>query len=144
MFYIGFTTGARTDEEGWRHAIGGLELGSDSDGFAADLSTWSLQDYEAQWRKGIARLAAGAESSALVTSYAGPAAPYHFMWPMWREGHQIVFHEQLVPGEAIKNPDVAEDFYAAVGERRPRNDDGKPVSEWIVPFSDVLAFLTRS
>ena len=144
MFYIGFRTGPRTDEDGWRYAIGGLELGSDSDSFAADLSTWSLKDYEAQWREGIARFAAGAKSSALITSYAGPAAPFHFMRPMWRTGNQVVFHERLVPGDAIQNSDVAEHFYAAVGERRSRNDDGEPASEWIVPFSDVLAFLASS
>ena len=50
MFYIGFTT-ARTDEEGWRHAFGGLELGAESDAFVADLSVWGMSGYEAQWRE---------------------------------------------------------------------------------------------
>lgn len=144
MFYIGFKTGARVDEEGWRHAVGGLELGADSDGFSADLSTWSISDYEAQWREGIARLAAGNESSALITSYAGPDAAFHFMWPMWRVRDQVLFHERLVPGEAIAGSDVKTQFYRAVGELQSRSTDGDPISEWIVPFADVLAFLASS
>lgn len=142
MFYIGFRSAPRVDDEGWRHALGGIELGSESDGFAADLSTWTINDYESQWREGIARLAAGHSSSALVTSYTGPHGAVHWMWPMWREGKQVVFHEQLVPGDAVATSDITGSFYAAVGERRTHSDDGEPVSEWLVPFADVLAFLT--
>ena len=118
MFYIGFKTGPRVDVEGWQHAIGGLELGPDADSFAADLRFWSIQEYEAQWREGIARLAAGTDSSALITSYAGPEASVHFMWPMWRVGSDVVFHEHLVPGDAIGDADINDQFYAAVGEQR--------------------------
>jgi len=144
VFYIGFKSGPRVDGEGWRHAVGGIELGPDSDSFYADLAAWTLADYEAQWREGIARLAAGERSSALVTSYGGPTAAFHWMWPMWRVDDKVVFHEHLVPGEAVTEPHVAAHFYAAVGERRTRSDDGEPVSEWAVPFSDVLTFLADS
>jgi hypothetical protein len=142
MFYIGFKTGPRVDDKGWRHAIGGLELGSDSDTFTADLTLWTPADYEAQWRAGVARLAVGATtSSALITSYAGPEGAFHFMWPMWRVGDQIVFAERLVSGESISEADTIEDFYRAVGEHQSHSDDGEPISYWTVPFSDVLAFL---
>lgn len=141
MFYIGFKTAPRMDSEGRRHASGGIELGSDSDGFVADLSVWSPQEYEAQWREGVARLAAGERSSALVTSYAGAGAAFHFMWPMWRVGTDVVFSERLVPGEVIPDTGIAEAFYRSVGERRPYSDDGDPISEWIVPLAEVLAFL---
>lgn len=141
MFFIGFKTGPRVDDEGWRHALGGIELGSVSDGFSSDLSSWSQSDYEAQWREGIARVAAGESSSALVTSYAGPQAAFHFMWPMWRVGTDIIFTERLVFGDIIHEPGVVASFYEAVGERRPLSEDGEPISEWIVPFSEVLRFL---
>jgi hypothetical protein len=90
VFYIGFKTGPRVDEEGWRHAVGGIELGSDSDRARRKPS------------------------------------------------------EHLVPGEVVTEPDVASHFYAAVGERRMNTGDGEPVSEWTVPFSDVLTFLAGS
>jgi hypothetical protein len=141
MFYIGFKTPPQVDSEGWQHAIGGIELGSESDSFAADMSTWTPRDYEAQWHQGIARLAAGASSSALITSYAGPEGAFHSMWPMWKVGDQVVFHEHLVPAEAVSPSDVVASFYDAVGERRAHSENGEPVSEWQVPFADVLAFL---
>jgi len=142
MFYIGFKTGPRVDDEGWHHALGGLELGNESDGFAADLSVWSPREYEQQWRAGIARLATGAESSALITSYAGASAAFHSMWPMWRVGSDIVFTERLVFAEAIQGADVADAFYRAVGELRSESEDGQPIPQWRVSFAEVLAFLT--
>jgi len=140
VFYIGFTT-ARTDEEGWRHAFGGLELGAESDAFVADLSVWGMSGYEAQWREAIARLAAGKSSSALVTSYAGPGDVIHSMRPMWRVGNTVFIQERLVADRRIEPPNVADQFYALVGERSTVSEDGTPLSEWAVPFSDVLAFI---
>ena len=141
MFYIGFKTAPRTDSEGRRHASGGIELGSASDGFVADLSVWSLLVFVVFWCEGVARLAAGERSSALVTSYAGAGAAVHFLWPMCRGGTDLVFSERLVPGEAIPDTGIAEAFYRSVGERRPYSDDGDPISEWTVPLAEVLAFL---
>ena len=60
---------------------------------------------------------------------------------MWRVGKVIVFTERLVPGEAIQAPNIAESFYRAVGERRSQYEDGEQISEWLVPFSEVLSFL---
>jgi hypothetical protein len=141
VFFIGFTSAARTDEEGWRHAMGGIELGDESDGFAADLHFWSMADYEAQWREGVARLAAGHASSALVTSYRGPGAAVHSMWPMWRIGQTVFVQERLVVDDTITEDAVAEQFYARVGDRHRHSEDGAVISEWPVPFADVLAFL---
>jgi hypothetical protein len=141
VFYIGFTTPPRTDEEGWRHAFGGLELGADSDAFIADLSVWTMSVYEAQWREAIARLAAGEPSSALVTSYAGPGDVIHSMRPMWRVGDTVFVQERLVLERRIEPPNVADQFYEIVGERAPHRDDGTAISEWAIPFPDVLAFI---
>jgi len=60
---------------------------------------------------------------------------------MWRVGKVIVFTERLVPGEAIHASNIAERFYRAVGERRSQSEDGEQISEWLVPFSEVLSFL---
>jgi hypothetical protein len=142
MFYIGFTTAPQTDDEGWPHALGGIELGSDSDGFAADLRRWSVRDYEGQWREGVARLAAGHPSSALITSYAGPDGAVHSMWPMWRVGNTVFLQQRLVPSGLISPSAGAENFYGLVGERHTVSEHGEPISEWLLPFADVLAFLT--
>ena len=141
MFYIGFTTAAQIDDEGWRHALGGIELGDESDAFAADLRFWSVADYQAQWREGIARLAAGQASTALVTSYRGAGAAFHSIWPMWRVGQTVYVQERLILDETIGATDVSEQFYSRVGDRSTQSDSGEPISEWPIPFADVLAFL---
>lgn len=141
MFYIGFTTAPRIDEEGWQHALGGIELGDHSDAFAADLRFWSVTGYEAQWREAVARLAAGRTSSALVTSYRGPGAAFHSMWPMWRVGQTVYVQERLVLDDTIDATDDAEAFYSRVGDRNTQSEDGDTISDWHVPFADVLAFL---
>lgn len=141
MVYIGFTSGPRVGGNGWRHAIGEITLGDASEPFTADLHAWSMADYEAQWREGIARLAAGQGSSAFVTSYGGPDAVSHIIWPIWRTGATVVIQEQLVVDETISNADVSEQFYSRTGERRTLTGDGTAVSEWMLPFGDLLAFL---
>jgi hypothetical protein len=143
MFFIGFTSATRIDEEGWHHAMGAIELGDESDTFAADLHYWSMVEYEAQWREGVARLAAGQASSALVTSYRGPRANLHSMWPMWRIGQTVYIQERLVLDDTITGDAVAEQFYARVGDRHTESEDGV-ISEWPVPFADVLAFLVNA
>ena len=40
MFFIGFVTGARVNEEGLRYAEGELTLGRDRERFRSDLGTW--------------------------------------------------------------------------------------------------------
>ena len=100
-----------------------------------------MPQYEAQWREGVARLAGGHMSSALITSYNGPGAAFHSMWPMWREGITVFIQERLVLDDTIGHSNVAEQFYARVGPRRTTSDDGSPISEWALPLSQMLAFV---
>jgi contact-dependent growth inhibition (CDI) system CdiI-like immunity protein len=55
-----------------------------------------------------------------------------------------VFHNQLFFFEehGIEGSQIdVERLYGVVGERSSHNDDGKAISEWIVPVSDVETFL---
>lgn len=141
MFYIGFTTAAQTDAEGWRHAEGELTLGEASEGFQSDLHTWSMPQYEAQWRTAVARPLAGQTESALLTSYRGPEAAYQFMWPMWRQGITVYLQERLVLAEDLAEPFDPARAWAAVGERMTVSEDGLPESEWEVPLGQLATFM---
>lgn len=141
MFYIGFTTGARVDEDGWHYARGELTLGSAVEGFESDLGTWSMSAYEAQWRDALARLLSGAASAALLTSYRGPDAGYHFMWPMWREGTQVHFQERLLLVDELSAGFDLERVYEYVGERRTLSEEGQRISEWSLPLGQLATFL---
>src|SRR4051812_42878828 len=101
MFYIGFVSHPRRDDDGRRRARGALTLGDDSPEFDSDLTHWSPSEYLSQWKEGIARLAAGETSSALVTSYAGPGAASHEIWPMWRHGAIVSLRRQRLDGNSL-------------------------------------------
>jgi len=141
VFYIGYTTAAQTDEEGWRHAEGELTLGEATEGFQSDLHTWSMAEYEAQWRTAVARLLAGQTESALLTSYRGPEAAYHFLWPMWRVGTTVYLQERIVLTEDLAEPFDPGQPWTVVGERSTVNEDGVPVSEWEVPLGQLAPFM---
>ena len=139
MFYIGFISAPRVNDEGWAHAVGLITLGAHEESFEADLREWTTADYEAQWREGIARLAGGVPSSALITSYGGREGITR-MWPIWREGATAYLQEHLVvPGETGP-PLNPEHLYEQVGAHRTVSEDG-PVSEWEVPLGQLLAFV---
>ena len=72
MFYIGFITATRVDDQGAPYADGELSADAHRAPFRSDLRLWSKREYEKQWREGVARLVAGKHAAALVTSYRGP------------------------------------------------------------------------
>jgi hypothetical protein len=141
VFYIGFTSAAQVDEEGWRCADGELTLGDASEGFQSDLHTWSMAEYEAQWRTAVARLLAGQSVSALLTSYRGPEGTYHSMWPMWREGTTVYVQERLLFTEALAAPFNPRQAWAVVGERTIVSEEGRPMSEWVVPLGQFATYM---
>jgi hypothetical protein len=141
MFYIGFVSGARVSEEGWSHAEGELTIGDYSERFEASLTYWRMADYETHWRRAVARLASGAARSALIVSYGG-AEGITDLWPMWREGAQVILQERLVLPSEGHTPVDPEHPEADIGERRSVGEDG-PISEWTVPLGAVLAFLAE-
>jgi len=49
----------------------------------------------------------------------------------------------LVLDDTIAATDVSQQFYDRVGERHTESDDGDAISEWSIPFADVLAFLAN-
>lgn len=141
MFYIGFVTGARTDAEGWPHANGEVLLGDHGERFQSDLRFWDMPRYEAQWRAGIARLLAGSETSALVTSYRGPDAASHLVWPMWREGQTVHVQEQPLRTDGLTRPFDPDAAHEQVQPRRTVGESGEPIPEWQLPLRDLAAFV---
>ena len=146
-FHIGFVTRSQADAGGddWHCAAGELTLGDRTERFLSDLGTWSRADYEAQWRAAVRRLAEGWPSSALVTSYRGPAALFHAVWPLWREGASVYVQEHLLlPVAPAANPiDPARAWDYVLGPRpttAAAPDDGAPPAQWRVPLAHVIAF----
>jgi hypothetical protein len=136
---IRFFTPSVSDEDGRPHAGGVLLLGGTRLCFVADLQYWSIGDYQRQWREGIARLAAGAPSTALMTAYRGPEDRPHIMWALWRDETYVYIQEQTVLPAELDAPFDPRSPYAQTGERVAASEAGLPIPEWRVELIHLLA-----
>ena len=130
------------------YAIGEITLGSFKETFAANLYTWSKNDYEAQWRQAIRHILSGNDRAALITYYVGPEVSYNLnWWPIYRVDDLVYFQEQLLFFENAPEPFVGlqEPFYLErqfnyVKDRQIFNEDGERLSEWSVSLTEIEAF----
>ena len=72
--------------------------------FLADLTHWTVADYERQWRAGLRRIVEGAPSSALLTAYRGPGDAPHVLWALWRDGEHVYVQERGVSPATLAAP----------------------------------------
>jgi CdiI N-terminal domain len=146
VFRIRLFTPPVIDANGWRHAGGELVIGGTRLCFLVDLDSWTPADYAHQWREGIARLAAGAASTALMTAYRGRDARAHVLWALWRDETHIHIQEQSVLQAELDSPFEPADPYEQVGDYVATAVNGLPIPEWHVPIDgvhDVSPWLRR-
>ena len=118
MFYIGFVTASRIDAHGEPYCEGELTAEDHSERFRSDLRTWRKSDYESQWKQGVARLLAGAESSVLVTCLRreGDESSVELV-PLSRRGGTVTVGERAVITEPLSEPLDLAVVYDIVAER---------------------------
>ena len=100
VFFIGFVTAPRIDDHGRSYAEGELTAGEHQERFRSDLRVWHRNEYKSQWKQGVARLLAAAQSSALVTSFGGAGSELRII-PLWREGGTVQVGEGRVISESL-------------------------------------------
>jgi hypothetical protein len=139
VFRIRFFTPAVLDENGWPHAGGELQLGAARLRFRADLRYWPMAAYEAQWRAGIARLAHGAPSSALMIAYRGTGDEPHVMWALWREDPHVYVQQLTVLRAELPDSFDPAAPYPHVSERVPASEQALPIPEYRHDLMPLLA-----
>ena len=139
MFYIGFVTASRVDAQGEPYAEGELTAGRHSERFRADLRVWRKADYENQWKKGVARLLSGAESSALVTSLSqsGEETSVELV-PLSRRGGKVSIGERAVVVDVLPEPIDLSIAYELVAERGTAVSNATSQAE--VPLGQLATF----
>jgi hypothetical protein len=142
VFRIRLFTPPVFDSHGWQHAGGELVLAETRLCFLVDLDYWSPADYADQWRSGVARLAGGAESTALMTAYRGRDPRAHLMWALWRDDTHIYIQEHSVLDAELDAPFDPAMPYEHVGEHVPAAIHGLPIPEWHVPIDRVRDSMT--
>jgi hypothetical protein len=141
VFRIRFFTPAVVNGEGWRHAGGELVLGDVRLCFLVDLTAWDMRDYGQQWHDGIARLARGETSTALMTAYNGRDGRSHVMWALWSDTTRVYIQEHAVLPAELDAPFDPSNPYEHIGEHIPSAESGLPISEWHIPIDELRTAL---
>ena len=142
-FEIVFEGEAWTDEDGpWRSLR--LTLRDFVEEHHADLSNWSVQEYEAQWVRELNAIANSRDRGALITSIHDPSNAYRvWAWPMWRDGDNVHFQNRLL---FMLEPKPGFDpFHVAdyIGNHKLHSEDGELLSQWTVPIAEIRSFIDR-
>ncbi len=138
MFDITFLSDTpERQPEGWEGLWGRTQLGADAEDFLAPLGPWQRADYERQWIEAARRLL-GPHQAAFFT------AAFRFWWGMWREGEEVVAHEEfLIPERLAGLTDWQAAPYQLIRNRRAFSKDGEPISEWRFAAVDIEGFVVR-
>jgi hypothetical protein len=139
VFRIRFFTPSVPDDRGWPHAGGELQLGPHHLRFLVDLRHWSITEYEAQWRAGVARLVVERQPTALLTGYRGATQDPHVMWALWPEGDSVYVQELTVLPAEIDDTFDPRQAHRYVGERIPASEQGLPIPEYRLDLLPLLA-----
>ena len=139
MFRIRVITPLAITDTGWPHAGGELVIGDARLLFRLDLRYWRIADYERQWRAGIARLASGAPSSALISAFRGTTDAPHHMYALWRHGSHVYVQPHVVLRAELAVPFDPRAPYALIADRTPVMENDLPMLEWRVELHHLMA-----
>lgn len=138
-FSIRFLSPAElTDQEpGVRTGV--IRIGDFEEQFESSVEFWTPEQYESQWAEALCRLTPKTPKSCLITSITEPAtANFLFWWPMYLIGQHVHFQNHLLFFSEIKGTFDPAHPGLHVPERAIVNDGGVPLSEWVLPFSEVV------
>lgn len=142
-FSISFLDEPLDDLNGAPGAWGRIELGDFQERFLANLSAWSVRDYETHWKEQLACLLTGAERIALITLFQRPADNAHLeWWALYREGKTVHAQNQIrIFEEHIVGPFSLECALNSLSDRQTVSDEGDKISEWQIEIGDIERFL---
>lgn len=126
-------------------ATGEIVLGEFRELFIASLSFWTKAEYETHWREALNRMIKNVSPSSLITTMYDPAvANFIFWWPMYRQGDEIVVHNQMLLLMEFEERLDPNNPYSFIPEYESVNEDGQKVSEWKISVEEISKFLEQT
>ncbi|HVW99300.1 MAG TPA: hypothetical protein VHA52_02505, partial [Candidatus Babeliaceae bacterium] len=116
---------------------GAIKINDFYEAFVIPLEYWGIEDYQKQWKEGLARIKSH-DISCLVASVQDPLkAPLINWWILYKIGNEIVIQNQLLVEEYYEqeigsNSFTPENCYNFISPRVSITEEGDNVSEWIV------------
>lgn len=138
-FSIKFLSPAELADQELGVRTGAIRIGDFEERFESSVEFWAPERYESQWAEALGRLSVKTPKSCLITSIADPtSANFLFWWPMYLIGQEIHFQNHLLFFSEIKGAFDPTNPYVHIPERTILSEGGEPVSEWVLPFSEVV------
>ncbi|MGH7193160.1 MAG: nucleotidyltransferase domain-containing protein [Candidatus Saccharimonadales bacterium] len=120
--------------------LGTVTIGDFEERFESSVEFWSEAQYELQWAKAIHRLISGAAESALITSITSAAtANFLFWWILYRVDQHVHFQHHVLFLSELSGAFDPENPYQHIPQRATTSDDGAPISEWVLPFHELIS-----
>ena len=121
-----------------------LSIGDFAEEMYADVTNWSTTDYERQWLAQLNALIQRQRRGALLTSLHDPKVGYRIeAWPMWRENDVVYFQNRIIGMLEIEPRFDPDRLSELIGERREEDEEGRTISQWQIPISEIRDFLNR-
>lgn len=120
-------------------AVGRIQIGSFTEDFHVSAEYWKPQQYEEQWNEALRQLLLGASEGCFIASLDNPFVPGGrvFLWVFYRDGSDVVFQNLFLSLEECQPRFVPEEAREWIPVRETVSEDGDPISEWRVPFSNL-------
>lgn len=139
---IGTTTTTLSLVDGLPSCWGEIIINDFKEKFIMSLDSWSLNDYQQQWREGLAKIHQQSQSCLVTSAQNLTTKPLVNWWVLYRHGDTIFIQNHLLFGKRFatklaKIPFTPATCYDYIPPRETISDDGTPISEWSVKV-DVL------
>jgi hypothetical protein len=122
--------------------VGEIILGDEREMFVSLVGYWSPADYLHQWKAGIRRLVSENSPSCLVSSLHDPQeADVLSWWLLYPMGSDVHVQDAILLLSHDRTRFSTTNPYAAIPPWRQLTDEGKQISEWIVPLQDFVDYL---
>jgi hypothetical protein len=125
---------------------GQITIGDFKETFAMPLNSWKIEQYQQQWKEGLARIKTHDYSCLVSVVQNLNANPLVELWALYKEGNTVFFHNELLNNlivEELKLPLNLSDFnlktcYELVNEPREiTTPEGDKISAWSVNVDEI-------
>lgn len=123
---------------------GEITMGAFSEKFESCLCRWSMDDYERQWSRSIARIVRGARRSAIITSiHTHESEGLSYWWPIYRVHDLVYIQNSLLFLSKLPSTFDPKEPYREVPRRQTISSTGEKISEWTLRVQDFRDFLRQ-
>lgn len=123
--------------------IGEITIGDFKETFEMPLEFWTMDDYQTQWKNGIAHIKTH-EQSCLVAEIQDPQKnPRASLWVLYKDNNTVHIQNHLLFGKRFakmlkQQPFILENCYTFITPRETSSNEGIEISEWNINLDEIV------